>query len=44
MLYKNKSFTLPTVRKKMADEAYEIAVGVRCARCRKKVEKCKCHK
>ena len=44
MLYKNKTFTLPATRKRMTDVAYEIAVGVRCTKCKKKTEKCGCKK
>jgi hypothetical protein len=42
MKYTNKSFTLPVASKKVTDLQYDIAVGRRCAKCKKKVEKCKC--
>lgn len=35
MLYEKQSFTLPTTNRKMTDEEYEIAVGIRCAKCKK---------
>ena len=33
MKYEQKTFTLPTTSKQMTTEQYEIAVGLRCARC-----------
>lgn len=42
MQYQKPTFTLPTNTKKMTEEAYEIAVGLRCAVCKKlNPHKCK---
>jgi hypothetical protein len=33
MQYVNKTFTLPSTNKRMTQEEYEVAVGLRCAVC-----------
>jgi hypothetical protein len=33
MLYQNSTFTLPTSPAGISQEAYEIAVGLRCPKC-----------
>lgn len=38
MRYTQTTFTLPTASVPMTDEAYEIAVGLRCPDCRMKLD------
>lgn len=42
MLYQQASFTLPVTNRPMTDEAYEVAVGLRCADCTKRIDKTQC--
>lgn len=35
MQYLNKRFTFPTTTRSMSDTEYEVAVGLRCAVCKK---------
>jgi uncharacterized C2H2 Zn-finger protein len=36
------SFTVSTSRSRMTDRDYEIAVGLRCPKCKELFRKCKC--
>ncbi len=44
MKYQEDKFSVPVGAHKMTDREYEIRVGIRCAKCKKKTEKCKCPK
>jgi uncharacterized C2H2 Zn-finger protein len=42
MKYLDPSFTVSTSRSRMTDRDYEIAVGLRCPKCKELFRKCKC--
>jgi hypothetical protein len=43
MKYQNKSFSSPVCTSKITEIEFEIAVGVRCPLCKKRMEECKGH-
>gem|GEM_PF-5677341 len=42
MKYLDQSFTVSTSRRRITDSEYEIAVGLRCPKCKELFRKCKC--